>query len=519
MAQSRLNLVAQIYTRIFNFVNRVNESIYEQFTLEKRVNVLTYISALSVGIVIYLWLRNPISRNLDMSLLLPIFVISALIVLNSDVMLITMLIIYDTLISSLMSQFISLSAFNTVTMPILVIMVSSVYFIVKSLCFNSINRPLLLSPISKGIVILLLTTVGLGMAFHVRLGNQTPGAMTIMMSWLAYFPAILGITSKSRFSRYKALIMCLCIVVAIATIAQSYLGLNQLLFLKVNARVTRIEDIDSITRVIPQGYLLLYVMMHLSWHMFLTEQSLLKRWCWGISLALFLAAMIVTMFRNMWAIGGIIMIVQYMMVSSKQRIRILPYVGLVVIALMLFVPYFLHGQYDVVKAVNSRITESNEFELDNDVSSLGGRVREIENISSEWTKSPIIGIGWGKSYSTQGQWDPIYATYQITERLYIHNTLWWFLGKSGIIGLLGLFTFWAMSIYRCFWIVKHNKDQYTKNFVTALGCAFVSLCISSMFHPYFSAGPDLIIPITILLGLVEIQNLMSQQNASGQHTV
>ncbi len=491
---------------------RINEAWYEFFTLEKRVSIFTSIVTLIIGLVVYLWFRQPFTGAIDITLLMPLFIASVIVVFNAGLLLVLLLILYDTLISSLASNMLTVSAFSSMTVPYLIIIASALFMVARCLCVSSNNRALLLSPITKGLAFMLFTTVFIGLVYHVKLDNQSPSSLVTMTAWLCYFIVITGITSKFSHVALSVSIFVISVIVALATIIQSYFGIDHYLFLKLAARDTRIEQLDGITRVIPQGYLLFFTMIHVSWHMFLTTDSFIKRWGWGLALCIFIGAMIVTMFRNMWVIGGILMVVQFMIVSTNQRIRSIPY--LLGISIVLFgtlsVALSSSGSFNPVQAIEKRLSETKDLSLVDSSSSLGSRVDEITQISEMWVSSPLVGIGWGKGYQSRGEVDPLFATFKITQSFYIHNTLWWFLGKSGILGLIGLLTFWTMSLLRCWHIAKTTKHVYTKNLVTALGFAFASICISSMFHPYFSAGPDLILPIALLLGFVEIQNLMTK---------
>lgn len=514
MVQSSYKSLANIPVRIANYWRRLNEAYYECFTLEKRVQLFTILTTITIGVLVFNWLSIPFTGRVDITMLMPLLLISVLFIFNPDLLLVLLIILYDTLISTLASRLITVSAFATLSVPYLLIIVSATYFITRTFCFTSANRSLLASPISKGLIIMLVTTVGIGLAYHVKIGKQTPGSMAVMTAWLCYFILITGVTSKLRFRAFARALLVVSILVAAATIAQSYLGVDHFLFLKFTARDTRIEQLDGITRVIPQGYLLIYIMMHFSWHMFLTTESLLKRWGWGMALCLFITAMIVTMFRNMWLIGGCIMLLQYLMVNTRQRIRSISYLAALSLILIcaLSVTTSSSGNFNPFMAVSKRISEASEESINDRKSSVGDRVDEIRLIRDMWIKSPLIGIGWGKGFETQSQWEPLFNTYKIYDRLYIHNTPWWFLGKSGVLGLCGLFIFWIMSMRRIWFLAKTADNEYSRYFITGLGMAFASICISSMFHPYFSAAPDLILPITLLLGMVELQNHLTQGN-------
>ncbi|MHB1460571.1 MAG: O-antigen ligase family protein [Armatimonadota bacterium] len=512
MAQSSGTPFTNIPTRILHAWLRWSERYYEYFTLEKRITLFSYIAALCIGCIVFMWFSVPFSGRVDITMLLPLFFISVTVIFNADLLIVLLLVLYDTLISSIASSLLTVSAFNTLTIPFVVILVSTAYLLIRSLAFTSPNRILLTSPITKGLAIMLICTVGIGVAYHVKIGGQTAGAMAIMTAWLCYFITILGITSKGRYKAFLVSCVILSMFVAIVTIMQSYVGASEYLFFKLTSRDTRIEQLDGITRVIPQGYLLIYIMVHVCWQMFLTTDSFIKRWGWGLSLCLFITAMIVTMFRNMWAIGAVVMMIQYAIVTAPQRIRAIPYILALVIILggTLSLAMSSTGSFNPIQSFHERIAEDNALNISDAKSSVGGRVVEIAKIKELWLESPLIGIGWGKGYESKGEWDPLFATYKITQSLYIHNTFWWVLGKSGILGLIGLLVFWVASLLRCWTIVKTNSDIHTKRVVTALGMAFASICISSMFHPYFTAGPDLILPIALLLGIVELQNLLTK---------
>ena len=518
MAHSSYKSLANIPVKVHNYWHRLSEAYYEGFTLEKRLGLLSTISIITIGIIVYKWFCEPFSGRVDITLLMPLAIVSVVVIFNADLLLTLLLILNDTLISSLASSMISVSALSTLTVPNMLMIVSTAYMVTRTLCFKSANLPLLATPISKSLVFMLLTTVGVGLAYHVKIGGQTPASLTSMLAWFCYFILVLGITSKHRYRAFAITFLVITIFVSLATIAQSYLGISQSIFLKLTSRDTRIEQLDGITRVIPQGYLMFYAMVHFSWHMFLTTESLQKRWGWGLALCLFMTAMVVTMFRNMWFIGGIFMIIQYIMVSTKQKIRAIPYMVAISILLLgsITIATSTSGSLNPFRSITERVSDTRDLNVSDNATSVGSRVEEINKMRTLWINSPIIGIGWGKEFRTQGTWDPFYNTYQITHDLYIHNTLWWFLGKSGIIGLLGLLVFWGVSLGRCWYLAKHTKDDYTRYFITALGVAFASMCVSSMFHPYFSGAPDMIIPISILLGMVELQYFMSQRKATQQ---
>ncbi len=514
MAQSSGTPLANLSTRILHGWLRWSERYYEGFTLEKRITLFSYIAALCIGFVVFKWFSIPFTGRIDITLFMPLLVVGVMMVFNADLLLVLLLVLYDTLISQIATQLLTVAAFSTMTLPFVVIFVSTTYLLAKTLALKSPNRILLTSPITKGLMIMLISTVGVGMAYHVKIGGQTPGAMAIMTAWLCYFITILGITSKGRLRAFLVSCFVLSVVVAIFTVMQSYVGTEHFLFLKLTARDTRIEKLDGITRVIPQGYLLIYIMLHVCWHMFLTTDSFIKRWGWGLSLCLFITAMIVTMFRNMWLIGGIVMIIQYLVITGPQRMRAIPYIMALIVILGGTLSLSIHssGSFNPLQSINNRISEDNALNLSDASSSVGSRIVEVSKISKMWLESPLVGIGWGKGYETFGEWDPLFATYKITQGLYIHNTFWWFLGKSGLLGLIGLLVFWGATIVRCWNIVKMNPDVNTKRIIAALGLAFISICISSMFHPYFTAAPDLILPIAILLGTVELINHLTKDN-------
>lgn len=95
----------------------------------------------------------------------------------------------------------------------------------------------------------------------------------------------------------------------------------------------------------------------------------------------------------------------------------------------------------------------------------GGRVELAEAMIDAFWRSPVVGIGIGRFFQEQG--------------VIIHNTVGWFLGEFGLVGLTvigGVLLTTAMRVRR----VYQRSDEPARSLALALGLAFAGMCVVSL---------------------------------------
>jgi len=132
---------------------------------------------------------------------------------------------------------------------------------------------------------------------------------------------------------------------------------------------------------------------------------------------------------------------------------------------------------------------------------------------------PIFGIGFG--LQTYGKLD--LTKYQkrlpMKYRDYIfpdpHNMVMDIAVRLGIIGLVLFFYIIFVFFKMCWDIIKHGKDNFTKNWGRCLAAAFIAVSVIGLFQPIFSHMPEVVICTIFSMTTVvwRLNNLREEERA------
>lgn len=365
------------------------------------------------------------------------------------------------------------------------------------------------SPMSITLFLFLVLIVPVGLFYHtVFTGfSERPqlAEMQHMLTWLVYFILIGALTTERRLHALIGGVLFVAVLGCTATVLQGIVGERALFFLKLGEKDIRIEYSEGLLRVLPPGMLHCLAAI-VGWRM-AAATSGARQWAWlGLSF-LAMAALVFTQLRHLWVFVGLGILMAWWFSEGRAKF-ILALIGVLLVtlvasAVILLRPVSSATRDDFFASIHRRWESTFEEGSQEYSTSLGARRLEILEISEQWSQSPIFGIGWGKPYRVEQRYDPYVDSMTYDFDAYIHNSFWWALGKSGIVGAFAVVLLWVVGIVRGYQLQRRATEPGAKAWLQALWISYIVYVFSAQLHPVFWVNKN-IVAVAIVLGLMEV---------------
>lgn len=518
------NALTQLYHRSLTRYYRLSEWWAEFFNLSRRLSLLILVVAL-VGawltvqaVMVETWGDWRVYLIYSGFVLVP-FVLLPLLALHPEWIVVAVTLAVASVISPVFWDLLPGTEVG-LSLPNFLVAYALLIIAIRYFVGISSSPRLWFSPTSIAVVAFLVLSVGAGLLYHTMV-HRLPyrkeiAEMQHMVMWLLFF-VFIGVATNPRVLRTLLIgILAVAFIGSIPTILQAVIGEQALFFLKLTQRDIRLERTEGLLRVLPPGENLILVAFLISCQL-LAISSGVKRWGWGLLAAVYGTAILMTLTRHSWFTSLFGLGIFWLFGNARTKLNILligSLVVLLVISTAAFVrPVRLHAEDDFFAKIARRFVSTfhddpTQYSLSR-VTSMGQRTNEMMFVLGKLPESPWFGYGWSVKQPVKIEYNPYLGSATFSSVTYIHNSLWWIVGKGGIVGTIGLLILWLTGGVRGYLLYRRCTDMYAKAWLLALWVGFLGLIIAGQFEPVFWFRNRIVAP-ALTLAMMETIFYFSQ---------
>jgi len=316
------------------------------------------------------------------------------------------------------------------------------------------------------------------------------GFLTLCL-YLYYFPVKKFLKKKENLN-YFLFAFCICII-AISTHHLNYIVYNAI-------RATFAYQLQSSLRI---NLTLMALAIFVSISFVFDVKSKLLKLLLIITMLLSTAAVITSFARATWLTVFALLVISMILLTRKQRFRILLVSFLSLIGLVLAFPNTISKADIYLKLVNKKFLSSTQGKSD---ISIRSRIFEYEGVYREINNYPISGSGINKKFSFKNILENSNTTYQtFTHNSFLH--FWYMLGIPTTLCMIGFLIYFLVKSIYIFLIAKNmNVLQKKIAFITFCGLMIIIL------HSIISAqlvSLETIITVAISCSILNNELLLS----------
>ena len=321
-------------------------------------------------------------------------------------------------------------------------------------------------------------------------------------------------------------------LIAIAIIAQQFLGESTFLFSGMASGRGNIVDQGGIVRVVPAAHALLHFMAVTATALIIfTKKSNLIRGFYILQLIVLGISSLLTLTRSQWLATGIAIIFMSVVLAPrfrKQLVRGFLIVGIpTTLMLISFLGFFgtnLQSQLGAIDLIDNIIERAATLTDPGDTlasNSLVWRQFEFEQATQAIAERPFLGVALGNSYrevttlqgEAQGWWtDRSLAAGEISRfTRYVHNSYLAIAVKMGLTGLISFLLICLSFIVNCWRLYRRLPFGILQGVTLAILAGFLGLMQWSYLFTHF-IRPESTIAVGIMMGIVAA---IARMNAQG----
>ena len=350
------------------------------------------------------------------------------------------------------------------------------------LIFTPLDWPVL---VFYGVVLLSATTAVIsGSLDSVNARRE----MRFFTYYLVFFAVINLVRNKRQLLLLIRGIFFLSVIVAIAMVAQFFLGERYSLVLGHVYSLARVgSQYEDVTRIIPPGLSLIFV----GCVMAVVNLSYARRYTsslFAACLGLLVLALVITFLRSYWVVSGFIFLIVLALLGLKEKVHLAKWgVILAYFAIVVLFFSFAIGTRRIERLVAASFerlgTLVQEETLTSD--SLQGRYLETEYAIAQIKARPLLGVGVGGRYRP---YDPLLDWGdEWSARRFIHNGHLWIIVKTGILGYLGFLWMSMTVLIRGFRRWRTISDWEIRGAVLSYTLVYLGLLVAAIVNSVFSS--------------------------------
>lgn len=341
--------------------------------------------------------------------------------------------------------------------------------------------------------------------------------------FFAYYPLFFLITnlveSKKDLLLFIRGVIFIALITALVSISQQFLGLSlPLIFGRIDPLITPgFGEYTGVTRVIPSGIHLEYFSLIALVCVISSERFSGRTVFLCLGIVILGLGIIFTYYRNMWVSACLCILLFFSLATMKQKVKFILWSLIGIWAVVIFFLYIAVSPGNrltrIVNATEQRMTSLFRVKSIKKGSStadtMAARSGENELAFMTFLKSPIWGIGFGKSYGQKKGvfmrhwWDVFSQSKKIAATGEIHNSLLVILMRTGLLGSISFVWISVLFLMRGFRNWKKINDPFLRAICIGFTVSYIGTLISSTVEPFLNSWRG-IVGSAILWGTNEV---------------
>ncbi|MGD8457116.1 MAG: O-antigen ligase family protein [Anaerolineales bacterium] len=336
--------------------------------------------------------------------------------------------------------------------------------------------------------------------------NESLHEMRIVAHYLIFFAATNLLRNDKQLKFLYHGLIAIATTVAVATLVQYVLGTSTP-FLPGRVEHLQTEGVtySSITRIIPPGYSLMFIIFICLSAYLLFDKLQTRNWILLLPWALTGMGVIISFKRHLWVAVMVIFAILFYLGRNRDLQRFIAG-AIAIIGIMIVGIIYLYnftgttGPNLVESSIDRLVSLVQPSTYTDPESSLRWRDFEYEYAFPQISAHPILGLGLGAEYRP---WIPPNDWEGFDGRKYIHNGNVWVLVKGGVLTYLPLLWLVILGIYRGFKYWRSVPESWKRLLVLGFTLSLVGMFIGSFIEPTWMKESWTAL-IGILLGINEL---------------